>query len=276
MRTYLYRPAAFLTLLVVCLMFAPARLVTGDRQVYPYPVAAPAVLVPSPEKSFADLCREDAVAAVARSLDRYRTDIDAYTCTLVKQERINGKLKDREVIRCEFRESPFAVRMEWREGQGRAAIMLYPAGDRADRLAVVPSNALARKVLPYVIRSLDERDVRAAARYPANEFGLYHGTARVHLAFKAAQERGLLYTRYEGLQPVPELGGKSCHVLHRDCAEPEEDGQTAITLYFDPDNLQQVGSVLQAGDQLLATYYFRDLVLNPPLPADHFVVERLR
>jgi hypothetical protein len=277
MRTYVYMPACFISLLVICLMFAPARLVTGDRPVYSVPAAIPQFTSPpAAERSFADLCRHDPIGALARSLHNYRRDVEGYTCTFIKQERIDGKLRNREVIRCDFRESPFAVRMEWIEGRDRAAIMLYPAGDRADQLAIVPANEIARKALSYVRRSVNDASVRAAARYPASEFGVNNGTIRLHSAWKAAHDKGMLKTQYDGIQPIAELNGQRCHVLRRDCVVPEEDGLTEVTVYFDEMTLQQVGAVLKAGDQLVATYYFRDLVFNPTFDAAQFSMDRLK
>ena len=228
------------------------------------------------KRSFADLCRDDPIGALSQSLLSYRNDVEGYTCTFIKQERIDGKLHDREVIRCDFRESPFAVRMEWLEGKGRAAIMLYPAGDRADQLAVVPGNDLVRKAIPFVCRSVNDATVRAASRYPATEFGMNNGTVRLHSAWLAAKEKGMLKTRYDGIRPIPELDGQRCHVLHRQCVTPEEEGLTEVTVFFDETRLLQVGTVLKCGNDLLATYYFRDLVFNPKYEAGHFAVDRLK
>ena len=60
MRTYVYVPVCFIALLVVCLMFAPVRLVTGDRNVYSIaPTQSAAFAAPTAERSFADLCRDE-------------------------------------------------------------------------------------------------------------------------------------------------------------------------------------------------------------------------
>lgn len=277
MRTYIYVPVCFAALLVVCLMFAPVRLVTGDRNIYSIPAPTqPNSVGATSEWPFAELCRDDAVAALAKSLHKYHTEVDGYTCTFIKKERINGKLRDREVIRCEFRESPFSVRMEWLEGAGRAKIMLYPAGDRTDQLAVVPANEIARKILPVVKKDLSNGDVRSAARYPVNEFGLNNGTLRLHRVWEVAKEKGQLRTRYDGIQPVDELNGRHCHVLHRDCLSPEEEGLTEVTVFFDAETLLQAGVILKAGEDLIGYYYFRDLVLNPKFGDGHFSIERLK
>jgi hypothetical protein len=166
--------------------------------------------------------------------------------------------------------------MRWIEGKGRALAMLYPAGDRSDKLAVVPANDLSRAIAPVAIRSLTDSSVREAARYPVTEFGLNFGVLRMHTAWQAVKEKGALSTRYDGLMPVAELDGKVCHVLHRDCVSPEEEGMTRLTVYFDAETLLHTGSVLRAGDDLIASYYFRDLVLNPKFDAGHFSLDRLK
>jgi hypothetical protein len=257
-------------------MFAPVRLVTGDRNIYSIPAAPTTTVGPTSERPFADLCHDDAVAALAKSLHKYRTEVEGYTCTFIKRERINGKLRDREVIRCDFRESPFSVRMEWLEGGGRAKIMLYPADDRLDQLAVVPASEIARKIIPVAKKSLTDNEVRAAARYPANEFGLNNGTIRLHSVWQVAKEKGTLRTRYDGVKPIDELNGRQCHVLHRDCLSPEEEGLTEVTVLFDAESLLQAGVILKAGDELIGYYYFRDLALNPKYGDGHFSVERLK
>lgn len=278
MRTY-YRPAVFLTFLLVCLMFAPARLVIGDREIHPTPARSPGddSFVPPPnELSFAELCERDPVGALARSMHRYKQEVEGYTCIMAKQERIGGTLNKPEVIRCEVRESPFSVYLYWVEGRGRAHSLLYPAEGRNDRLAVVPGNEVVRKVMPFVTRSLDDKEVRAQSRYPITQSGMNSGTARAHASMLVAREQGTLKTRYDGVRPIPELGGKLCHVLHRDSEIPEEDGQTHLMLCFDVETLMQVGAVVHAGDELVATYFFRDLVLNPKYEPGQFSMERIK
>lgn len=279
MQAYIYRPLCFVTFLIVCLMFTPARLVVGDRQVHPtqfFTSDTEALIPPSKDLSFAELCREDPVGALARSMHRYKTEVEGYTCTMAKQERINGKLNKPEVIRCEVRESPFSVHLLWLEGKTRAHVLLYPAEGRRDRLAVVPGNEVVRKVIPFVTRSLDDPEVRAQSRYPILESGMNSGTVRAHAAMVEARSRGTLKTRYDGIKPIAELGGKMCHVLHRDSEIPEEDGQTHLMLCFDVDTLLQVGAVVHAGDELVATYYFRDVVLNPKFEPGRFSMDRLK
>jgi hypothetical protein len=78
------------------------------------------------------------------------------------------------------------------------------------------------------------------------------------------------------VRQVPELNGRPCHAIRRTCLAPEEDGLTQVTVYFDADSHLQVGAVLLAGDDLVGSYFFRDLRLNPKFDAGHFGADRLK
>jgi hypothetical protein len=271
-----------LGLLVICLMLAPARRVTGDRELVGRPSLDPlSAKRPASPQSFADLCRDDPVEAVGASVRQYRATVERYTCVVRRQERIDGTLRDPEQIECEFRESPFAVRMHWVGATDGPETVLYAAGENQEMFLVVPANPALKKTLhllgrTYARRRLDSSDARSASRYPLNEFGILRATERVYDAWAAAREHGTLRTEYLGLQPVPELDGKPCHAIRRTCLAPEEDGLTQVTLQFDPDTLLQVGAVLMAGDKLIGRYHFADLKLNPRLSAGRFSPDTLK
>jgi hypothetical protein len=282
MRTYLYHSIAFIFLLIICLMFAPVRRVTGDHELVGRPSFDPPPAQSAPvAKTFADLCRDDPVEAVATSMRRYRATVEGYTCTIRLHERVAGKLREPETVECEFRDSPFAVRMHWVAGKSPAETMVYAAGFNDDMFLVVPASDSLKQMLKvlgktYARRRLDSPDATSASRYAPNEFGIYRGTARVYDAWRAAKERGALRTEYLGLQPISELDGKRCHVLRRHCLTPEEDGLTQVTIHFDPDSLLQIGAVLMANDDLIGRYHFANLKLNPPLDKDLFSADRLK
>lgn len=282
MRTCLH---AFVTLvlLVICLMFVPARRVTGDRdrELAGRPSLDPPAVSKGATQSFADLCRDDPVEAVATSMRKYRSTVERYTCLLRRQERIDGKLRDPETIECDFRESPFSVRMHWLGAKEGAESLLYVAGSNRDNFLVVPANPTLKKAMrllgrDFAKRRLDSSDAKSASRYPPNEFGIYVGTEHVYSAWKAAQERGALRTEYLGLRPVPELAGQPCHTIRRTCLTPEEDGLTHVTIQFDPDTLLQVGAVLMENDGLIGRYHFANVKLNVPIGVDRFSPETLK
>jgi hypothetical protein len=280
MRTYLHLPVT-LVLLVICLMFAPARRVTGDRELAGRPSLDPPPLSKAASRSFADLCRDDPVEAVATSMRKYKAEVTGYTCVIRRQERIDGTLRDPETIECEFRESPFAVRMHWLGATEGADTLLYVAGENKDNFLVIPANPLLKNALnltgrTYAKRKLDSSDAKSASRYPPNEFGIFVGMERVYVDWKAARDRGALRTEYLGLQPIPELDGRPCHAIRRTCLTPEQEGLTQVTIQLDPDTLLQVGAVLMANDELIGRYHFANVKLNPRLAVDRFSPETLK
>jgi len=274
-------------LLLAFLVYAPARWFTGDPVILGVQnVDVPDAKEENKPKTFEDLCKTDPVEAIAESLRAYKTNVNNYTCTLIKQECIKGKLRDKEAIRCEFQERaldenhaltrPFAVTMRWLEGKGRAEATLYVENQHEGKLNVVPSNPIARKLVPVAKRNVTDPEVMETSRFPVTEFGILNGTARVHKAWIAVKERGEMKAEYLGVSEIPELGGRKCHVIRRPSIQPEEDGQTLITLYFDVETKLQLGSVLYAGENLIGSYFFKDLVLNPPLTESTFTVEAIK
>src|SRR5207302_9692646 len=114
-------------------------------------------------------------------------------------------------------------------------------------------------------------EARATSRVPLPEFGIGKGTERALAAWQASANRGALKVEYLGVRPVSEVGGAPCHVLRRTCDPPEEDGVVTVEVSFDTDRWLQVANVLTAGgNQRVAAYYFRDLVLNPDFPPNQF------
>ncbi len=274
-------------LLLVFLVYAPARWFIGDPVILGVQnVDAPEAKVQTQPKTFEDLCKEDPLEAIAESLRIYKATVNKYTCNLVKQECIKGQLRDREVIYCQFQEhksdenleitQPFAVTMRWLEGKGRAEATLYVENEHDGKLNVVPANPLARKFVPVAKRNVNDPEVMETSRFPITEFGIYNGTMRVHKAWKAVQARGEFKPEYLGILEVPELDGKKCYTIRRTSVQPEEDGQTLIILYFDVETKLQIGSILYAGENLIGSYFFKNLVLNPDLPEDTFTVDALK
>src|SRR5262249_47035851 len=54
-----------------------------------------------------ELAKTDPVAFLTHVVERYDKEVKGYTCKLEKQERVKGKLRDVEVVKCYFREKPF-------------------------------------------------------------------------------------------------------------------------------------------------------------------------
>jgi hypothetical protein len=282
MRTYSYPATCFVLLLVLCLMFAPSRRVTGDRMAV---ASSGGEVIPdlkvTPTKSFADLCKMDPVEAVAESLRAYKKlNLEGYTCTFIKQERIDGKLHPKETIACEFREVPFSVLMHWKEGKRRADATLYVAGDNDDRLLIIPATDFEKlavkkiKGTRYTTRTLESSDAKSAARYPVSQFGIYKITLQFFSAWQLAADQQALQVKYRGIEAVPELKGLRCHVLERTCVQPEEGDITKTVAYFEVESKLQLGTLLYAGEELLAKYFYLNVQFNPAFEVNHFKAEK--
>jgi hypothetical protein len=263
--------------LTLCLAVVPDVPPAADP---PHP-AAPLAAVqddgsPLPDDAGLErLARTDPVAFLEACLRRYDREVRGYRTTLYKRERLEGKLHDPEVIDVAFREKPFGVLFDWREGVGRAQRTLFVRGENDDKLLVRPAGWRFR-VVGIVTRDVEGPDARAAGRYPLTGFGIKIGTQRVLSSWQAARTKGELHVAYLGRQRVPEASNRLCHVLRREpYARPEEDGITHLTLYVDVETWLQVGTILTGADGPIAEYWFRDLRLNPDFGPQTFTRQAL-
>jgi hypothetical protein len=218
----------------------------------------------------------DPVAFLELCLDHYDRAVKSYTVVLSKQERVAGNLKAHELVDVAFKGAPFSVFMKWRAGVGKAQTALYVDGENNNQMLVLPAGLL--KYLGVVELELNDPDVKDSGRYTINEFGLRKAAQRVLDGWRKARARGALDVKYEGVYRVGEAGGRACYKLHRTHYDrPEEDGITDLVIYVDTETLLQVGIVVRGpGERLIGEYYFRDLVLNPEIPATQFQRDALK
>ncbi|MFO0937236.1 MAG: DUF1571 domain-containing protein [Gemmataceae bacterium] len=238
---------------------------------------------------FEELVPRDPVAAMGEALTHYRSTVRGFTATMHKQERIGKTLFPPEVIRMAVREEPFAVSMTWEKGiRNQAAGTLYVAGENGGNMIVWRPDALLAKTLKM---SPNETLARSASRYCLAESSLSHGHLRTYLRWKQVQESGKLAVEYRGKHAVAELGGIVCHELVRTCSPEESDsfsiGEparttpaeqfTKVTIYLDAETGMQVGAVLNRADgELVGSYLFRGVVLNPSFPEGQFTERGFR
>ena len=258
-------------------------------------VQTPAVATPCGRPSAAEweaLLTADPLAALQAARDRYAAEVTGVRATLLKQERLGGALQPPEVVELLVREQPFAVRLLWVSGSrkvlGNAVEgVLYAAGENGGRMTVWRPTAFVN-FLRFTDVSPTDGTARSAARYSLAEAGLGHTLNRTLSAWSYARERGPGTIAYLGCRPAPELGGRRCHVLRRTCTppegdrflstdpEPSGDPFATATVFLDPETWVQVGAELRRADgELVGSYYFRDVVLNPTFTAKDFTREGL-
>lgn len=220
----------------------------------------------------AGLAQSDPVKLLEQSLARYDENIKNYACTLVKQERIKGKLHPQETIKAWFQGEPYSVMMHWKEGADIADVSLYVKGENDGKMCV-----RLKRFKITAKTTTDSNDAKATSRYLITEFGLRCGTDRTYKAWKALEEKGIkLKYEYLGVKKIDETGGRMCHVVKRYCDPPEDDGMTEITVYIDAETALQVGTVLKDKEGVIGSYFFKDIEINPKFDENQFKLETMR
>jgi hypothetical protein len=261
--------------LPLCLLTAP-----GSSPSAP-PAADPAFARPADdgkplptEAQMKRLAETDPIAFLEICIRRYDREVKGCRCTLHKQERLEGKLQPSEVIDVQFREEPFSVLLDWREGARMAKKTLYAKGENKDRVLVKPAGLLA--IAGVVERDPNGEDARKGSRVPITDFGIEIGTEHTLGSWKKAQAQNALHVEYLGEMKVKEAGDRVCWKLRRTRFKAPEDidGVTDLTIYVDKETWLQVGSTLKGADgQLLGEYFFRDIELNPEFKPGAFTRE---
>lgn len=211
-----------------------------------------------------ELARQKPVEFLEFCLAEYDKKVTGYRCYFVKQERVQGNLREPEKLVVHFREKPFSVHMAWLEGAQFCVKSMYVAGENDGKLLA----ASAIYGLPTgvtVARPVDAPDAKATSRFPITEFGVKKGMLATFGSMKEAYAKGTLHVRYEGKENPEKTGNRTCYKLVRTPYDPPEDDKiNKLTVWIDCDTLMQVGSeLIDADGNLIAEYYFRDIELNP-------------
>jgi hypothetical protein len=224
------------------------------------------------------LARTDPLAFLQAALRRYsRENIQRYTLTLHKQENTGGKLNPAEVVEVAFRAKPHSVFFKWVEGARLAERVLYVEGENDDKMLARPAGAIARLVAGDVVgRDVTGADARQSSRSTLDEFGLKKNLQRTIDAWKAARDAGALNVEYLGVKKLKELNDRPAWALHR-TNKSAEDGVKESWFYVDTDTWFQAGIVQKdENGRLVASYWFRDIRLNPDFSKDQFTPAALK
>jgi hypothetical protein len=283
------RPAALSTIALMVVAgailagLANPRVQSGDDRASLAPSPAPNVpgVIPgaTAQAWLIEFARRDPRGLLHLARERCQHTTADFRCLFLKQERINGTLKPVEEIDARFRADPLSVFMTWRQGADQAKRALFIdsrefTDGQGQRLArVEPAGVLIRLVVSDVMVPIHDARARAASRRAIDEFGFrstfeilervnaladirneldfqYEGEDAVDGRATVVLVRRLPYTGVGGTYPDAKL------VLHLDQAWLLP---TAVYAYADPD-----------GHELLGSYVFTQVQLDPGLSADDF------
>lgn len=214
------------------------------------------------------LAKTDPVRFLNNVLRRYNREVQGYSLTMSKQERMAGELKKKEVLAVHFRDEPHSVFLDWKQNAGLAQRVVFVEGQNNGNMLVKTATAISF----IVQRNPEGAEARKTARYTLRQFGIKKGTMRTKASWEKAAKDNALHVEYLGKRKIREAGGQECWVLKRTkFKEPERDGMTEMTIFVSTKDWLQVGSILKDKDnKLIAEYYFWDIKLNPKFADDQF------
>ena len=227
-------------------------------------------------RALEELAQKDPVEFLQQGLNRYTKEVRGYRCIFDKQEKVNGKLRQKESIRVHFREQPFSVHMDWIKGEGRAVKSLYDAGENDNVLAVRLS-----RIFPVILhKKLTDPEVVATSRFGVTKFGMYFGAKDTVDTMREAAKKNTLHVSYKGIERPKELGHRLCYKFVRTPYDSPEglakENLNELTIYIDMQTRLQVGSVLKdTNGKLIAEYLFREIELNPKFDENQFTMDAL-
>ncbi len=248
----------------------------------PTDLPAPTSTSPVSADSYADQLRTDPIAALNTAVAAYPAG--GFTAEFRKRERMGGKLADEEVIRVSVKDDPYSVLMLWQSVRNKGT--LYVKGQHNGKMKVwgIPLDVDPQGFIP-----------KQSARYTIEEFGIQQSTRRTLRAWAAAKDAGELKCEYVGRKVVPEAGGRECFVLKRTCPADQidpfvtggpkvdvtdknrRDSFRTVTVYLDCETRLQVGTEQHRHDgELIASYWFRDVNLNPEFGEETFSVKSFK
>jgi len=223
-----------------------------------------------------NLARQDPFAFLQNCVKLYDKNVRGYQVILQKQERLQGKLQNREIIEVAFREQPYSVSMRWLEGARKADRVVFVAGENEGMMLAHPAG-VAGKLVKVVKRKVDSDEARQSGRYTLDQFGLKKSLQRILSSMQAAKQKDTLQLQFLGETKVFECDQRICFKLKRTYEAPEADGTEDLTLYVDRENFLPVGIVVRGkidaatgNRELLGEYFFRDLRLNPQFAPQQF------
>lgn len=218
------------------------------------------------------LARTDHIGLLERCLSNYDGLWRDYTCTLVKQERIDGTLGREQEIAVKFLDRPFSVAMRWLRNAPIADRVLYVEGIREGHMLARPKSGLLRLLTGgHVLRKPDGPEAMRNTLRPVSVFGFRRSLEALLGVYRQALAAGHLSQSFGGRA---EVAGRRTLVLERSLPALHEYPAGTTRVYVDIEHLVPV-CVEGFGweDELLCRYTYKDVRLNVGLEADDFLPE---
>lgn len=219
-----------------------------------------------------DLARSDHVALLDFCLEKARGRYRDYTCTFIKQERIDGRLKDPQHIDVKFLAEPFSVTMQWTKNAPLADRLLYVEGKYGGQMLLRPKGFLS-KFVGTVTREPDSEAVLKKTLRPVTRFGFANTLRSLLDVYREAESAGDLREEFGG---YAEVDGRRCVRLVRYLPPKGDYPAHKTEVYIDLEYLVPVCvEGLNWDNELASRYVYKDIRFNVSLTEEDFRPETL-
>jgi hypothetical protein len=222
-------------------------------------------------KQLEALAKTDHIALLKKAIANYDRNYHDYTCTFIKQERINGTLLDEQTIEVKFMQTPFSVAMKWVKNAPMGERTLYVEGKHDNQMLVQPKGMYAVFTGGTVTRDPRGEDVMKNTLRPITMYGFRRTLESLLEVYELAAKRGENVDSYLGVRNV---AGRKALVLQRDLPARKDYPAKQTTWYLDTEYL--VVTRLEGtdwDDQLQCTYTSKDITFNVGLKDSDFTPE---
>lgn len=225
------------------------------------------------------LARRDPWALASLGRQFYEEEIDDYTCVFLKQERIDGGLRDVEEIEVRYREEPTTVYMIWKRNADQAKRVLFIdtpqfVNGKGEKVArVEPAGALIRLIISDILMPIHGERARQTSRRFIDQFGLRSTFDLFDRYNELGAKHGVLDLRFAG---EGEIDGRPTYVIERHLPYDGPDGiwpDAKMVMHLDQKWLLPTAVYSyadSAGQVLLGSYVTTKLRLNPGLSDEAF------
>lgn len=199
-----------------------------------------------------------------RNAEGYRD----YAGTFIKQERIEGALRDEQIIDFRHRDAPFSVAMAWRKNAPRGDRILYIHGRNDNQMLVRVNESIPFLGGMVVTRDPEGKEVMQNTLNPVTRFGFRRGLENLIGVYRSAREAGDLRIEFGGYSDVQ---GSKCLRLVRHLPLKGDYPAKRTEIHLDVASLLPVCIKSYNGrDELVSKYIYRDLQFNLGLDDDSF------
>jgi hypothetical protein len=212
------------------------------------------------------LARSNPVDLLDQCLQHTRHTVRDFTCTFIKQERIDGVLGPAQEVDVKFLAHPYSVAMHWTKNAPISDRLLYVEGANDDNLLLRPKGMLSW--MGTVRRKPDSPQVMANTLHPVTMFSFERGLESMLKVDRVAAERHEFKSEFLGYKTVAD---RLTLVLQRDLPACNNYPAARTLIYIDPKLLVPVAvEAWDWDDQLISRYVYKDVRMNVGLTEDDF------